>query len=98
MADKQPLFAFFGTPRFAVQVLCALESHGLLPALVITAPEKPAGAYLFAVAVLCGGVMIPCMMNWRRIVESTAITSWRSVPCGLGAANACFEVGGFSAI
>ena len=43
MADKQPLFAFFGTPRFAVQVLDALEANGLLPALVITAPDKPAG-------------------------------------------------------
>lgn len=40
---NNPLFAFFGTPRFAVRVLDALESHGLLPALVITAPDKPAG-------------------------------------------------------
>lgn len=40
---RKPLFAFFGTPRFAVGVLDALEAHGLLPALVITAPDKPAG-------------------------------------------------------
>jgi methionyl-tRNA formyltransferase len=40
---KNPLFAFFGTPRFAVRVLDALESHGLVPALVITAPDKPQG-------------------------------------------------------
>ncbi|MDP4020935.1 MAG: methionyl-tRNA formyltransferase [Candidatus Adlerbacteria bacterium] len=40
---NNPLFAFFGTPRFAVVVLDALEAHGLLPALVITAPDKPAG-------------------------------------------------------
>jgi len=43
MTAKQPLFAFFGTPRFAVVVLDALEVHGLRPALVITAPDKPAG-------------------------------------------------------
>lgn len=40
---NSPLFAFFGTPRFAVRVLDALEAHGLLPALVVTAPDKPAG-------------------------------------------------------
>jgi len=43
MASKQPLFAFFGTPRFAVNVLNALEKNGLLPALVVTAPDKPRG-------------------------------------------------------
>jgi methionyl-tRNA formyltransferase len=43
MASKQPLFAFFGTPRFAVNVLSALEANGLLPALVVTAPDKPRG-------------------------------------------------------
>ena len=37
------LFAFFGTPRLSVNVLNALEKHGLLPALVVTAPDKPAG-------------------------------------------------------
>ncbi|HVV39120.1 MAG TPA: methionyl-tRNA formyltransferase [Candidatus Paceibacterota bacterium] len=41
--STKPLFAFFGTPRFSVQVLDALEAHGLLPALVITAPDKPRG-------------------------------------------------------
>lgn len=39
----EPLFAFFGTPRFAVRVLDALEAHGYLPALVVTAPDKPRG-------------------------------------------------------
>jgi methionyl-tRNA formyltransferase len=43
MSTKKPLFAFFGTPHFAVTVLNALESHGIVPALVITAPDKPAG-------------------------------------------------------
>ncbi len=39
----QPLFAFFGTPHFSVVVLDALEKNGMLPALVITAPDKPQG-------------------------------------------------------
>lgn len=41
--NKKPLFAFFGTPRFATVVLDALEAHGFLPALVVTAPERPRG-------------------------------------------------------
>ena len=43
MSKQKPLFAFFGTPRFGVLVLDALEAHGLLPALVITAQDKPQG-------------------------------------------------------
>lgn len=34
---------FFGTPRFAVQVLDALEKEGVLPDVVVTAPDRPAG-------------------------------------------------------
>jgi methionyl-tRNA formyltransferase len=40
---EKPLFAFFGTPKFAVDVLDALERNGLLPALVVTAPDKKRG-------------------------------------------------------
>ena len=36
-------FVFFGTPRFSVRVLDALESADLLPALIVTAPDRPAG-------------------------------------------------------
>ena len=43
MTARKPLFAFFGTPLFAVRVLDALEANGLLPALVVTAPDKPQG-------------------------------------------------------
>lgn len=35
--------AFFGTPKFAVYVLEELEKAGVVPALIITAPDKPAG-------------------------------------------------------
>ncbi|HVY73010.1 MAG TPA: methionyl-tRNA formyltransferase [Candidatus Paceibacterota bacterium] len=40
---KQPLFAFFGTPMLSVHVLDALERQGMLPALIITAPDRPQG-------------------------------------------------------
>lgn len=35
--------AFFGTPRFAVSILNELEKAHIIPALIITAPDKPAG-------------------------------------------------------
>jgi methionyl-tRNA formyltransferase len=41
--SSKPLFVFFGTPRFAVRVLDALEAQGLTPALVVTASDKPRG-------------------------------------------------------
>ncbi len=40
---SQPLFAFFGTPHIATLVLDRLEAAGLAPALIVTAPDKPAG-------------------------------------------------------
>jgi len=39
----KPLFAFFGTPHIATIVLDRLEAHGLVPALIVTAPDRPAG-------------------------------------------------------
>jgi methionyl-tRNA formyltransferase len=39
-------FAFFGTPQFAVGVLDELEGAGILPSLVVTAPDKPRGRKL----------------------------------------------------
>ncbi|MBI2004784.1 methionyl-tRNA formyltransferase [Patescibacteria group bacterium] len=43
MSKPMPRCAFFGTPQFAVHALKALEAQGLSPALVVTAPERPAG-------------------------------------------------------
>jgi methionyl-tRNA formyltransferase len=43
MSNTEPLFAFFGTSQFVTHSLDALEHHGYLPALVITAPDKPRG-------------------------------------------------------
>ena len=39
-------FAFFGTPRFAEIILNELEQKGFIPALVVTAPDKPKGRKL----------------------------------------------------
>ncbi len=36
-------FVFFGTPLFSVRVLDSLEAKGFVPALVISAPDKPRG-------------------------------------------------------
>lgn len=38
-----PKIAFFGTPSIAVEVLQILESHGMIPAVVVTNPDRPAG-------------------------------------------------------
>lgn len=35
--------AFFGTPHFATYVLSAMKESGIVPSLVVTVPEKPAG-------------------------------------------------------
>lgn len=43
MSSKDYPFVFFGTPRFAVRVLDALEAHDFLPALIVTAPDRPRG-------------------------------------------------------
>lgn len=45
-SPERPRFIFFGTPRFAAIVLDALEAKGYLPALVVTAPDKPKGRRL----------------------------------------------------
>jgi methionyl-tRNA formyltransferase len=39
-------FAFFGTDEFAVNVLETLKSRGLVPALVVTTPDRPKGRKL----------------------------------------------------
>src|SRR5258708_5610715 len=38
--------AFFGTPQFAVDILNELKAAGIVPELVVTAPDKPAGRKL----------------------------------------------------
>ena len=43
MSSNDYRFVFFGTPRFAVRVLDALEEHSLIPALIVTAPDRPKG-------------------------------------------------------
>lgn len=40
---RSPKIVFFGTPQIAVHALEALESAGLMPALIVTAPDKKQG-------------------------------------------------------
>ncbi|NOY35846.1 MAG: methionyl-tRNA formyltransferase [bacterium] len=44
--NKKTKIAFFGTPEVAVYVLDELEKAGILPDIVITAPDKPKGRKL----------------------------------------------------
>jgi methionyl-tRNA formyltransferase len=39
----KPTFAFFGTDSFSVAVLDCLQQSGLVPAVIVTAPDRPAG-------------------------------------------------------
>jgi len=43
MTKQKINFVFFGTPLYAEFVLEELEKKGLLPSLIITAPDRPAG-------------------------------------------------------
>lgn len=45
-AGQKPKIAFFGTPDFAVWVLDALAAEGVLPDLVVCAPDAPKGRKL----------------------------------------------------
>ena len=40
-------FAFWGTPQIAVYALDELSKHGLLPSLIVTAPDKPRGRGMY---------------------------------------------------
>lgn len=46
MMSNTPRFVFFGTPGFATIILDELERAGYLPALIVTAPDKPSGRKL----------------------------------------------------
>lgn len=46
MSVSKPKIAFFGTPDFAVDVLEDLKAHGIVPNLVVTAPDAPKGRKL----------------------------------------------------
>ncbi len=43
MDNKDIQFAFFGTPKFSVDILDKLEEADLLPSLVVTAPDRKSG-------------------------------------------------------
>lgn len=83
-SSKEPLFAFFGTPHFAVRVLDALEAHGLTPALVVCAPDKPRGRGLMlspapakAWALKRGiDTVTPASLNDEALAADLANTDW----------------------
>jgi methionyl-tRNA formyltransferase len=41
--NNKPKIAFFGTSHYAVMILDALKKADLLPSLIVTTPDKPAG-------------------------------------------------------
>lgn len=43
--NHHPSFVFFGTPDVASNTLEILINHGLIPELVVTAPDRPAGRH-----------------------------------------------------
>jgi methionyl-tRNA formyltransferase len=84
MSKDKPLFAFFGTPHFSVVVLEALEHNGLLPALVVTAPDKPQGRGLEVTpspvkqwALLRGiDVLTPTTLRDEQLIAELKNTEW----------------------
>lgn len=71
---NNPRFAFFGTGEIAQYVLEELVGAGLLPALVVTAPDKPQGRGLVLspslVGILAENLAVP-VLKPARIDEAT---------------------------
>ncbi len=76
--------AFFGTPRLAVYVLEELEAAGIVPDLVVTAPDRPVGRKLVltppAVKVWAEErgipVLQPASLKERSAVPELANSEW----------------------
>lgn len=72
--------AFFGTSHIAVYVLDALEAAGLLPALIITLPEKPKGRGLVAqptaVEAWSQSRNIPTAHDWKEFEKGPPAGGW----------------------
>lgn len=45
MPEYSPQFIFFGTPDVASETLEILKSHGVMPQLIVTAPDRPVGRH-----------------------------------------------------
>lgn len=84
MSKPHSSIAFFGTPDLAVYVLQELESAGIVPSVVVTAPDKPAGRKLVltppAVKVWADErdipVLQPASFKTRDVVPELANTEW----------------------
>ncbi len=68
--NKQPKFAFFGTPHLAAVFLDELEKSGLTPSLVVTTPDRKQGRGLELTA--------PPVKKWavERNVDVLQIETW----------------------
>ena len=71
---KKPQIAFFGTPDFAVWVLERLKERGIVPDLVVSAPDAPKGRKLVltpppakALAMPPGPMIPQCTFAWSAI-------------------------------
>lgn len=43
--EQKPSFVFFGTPDVSSKTLELLKSHGYIPQLIVTAPDRPVGRH-----------------------------------------------------
>lgn len=66
---SHPSFVFFGTPDVASLTLEILVSHGLIPKLVVTAPDRPVGRHFTMTP--------PAVKAW---VDEYTSTSGNSIP------------------
>ncbi|OGZ06433.1 MAG: hypothetical protein A3C93_01735 [Candidatus Lloydbacteria bacterium RIFCSPHIGHO2_02_FULL_54_17] len=83
---EKPRFTFFGTPNFAKIVLDELEQRGYVPALVITAPDRPKGRKLVVtpseVRVWAESRNIP-VLTPEKLRDETFLTTLKRASCDL---------------
>ena len=84
--SQHPRFAYFGTPRFATIILDELAHAGHLPALIVTAPDKPKGRKLAItpseVRVWAEAHHIP-MVTPEKLADKIFFDTLRSHDCDL---------------
>jgi len=72
---KHYRFVFFGTPEIAVTALKGLAGEGLIPSLIVTAPDRPAGRGMrltpSAVKLYAQEHSLPCITPEKITTETT---------------------------
>ena len=78
--DTKNSFAFFGTPDVAVKTLDILFTHGFVPTIIVTSPDRPSGRGLTLtpppVKVWAQEHTIPCLQP--EIIDSEFIATLQS--------------------